>query len=395
MKRCHSLLSLMLLAGVCPVGMAAEPVKVPLPEFEPAFQAKDVRPHVEFLAGPELRGRAGDDARKAAEYIVAIFQKTGLKPLFADNSFFQPLHGAKRDDGTTPLIGRNIGAWLPGTDPALKDEYVIVSAHYDHLGVRNGEIFAGADDNASGTAMLLEVARSLAASKEPPRRSVVFLAFDLEEHMLWGSRWFVDHPPWPLERVKFFLTADMIGRSLGSLQFPVVYVMGSEHAPQVKQSLDRVGIPRGLEVSRLGIDLIGTRSDYGPFRDREVPFLFFSTGQNPDYHSPQDTPDRIDYDKLALVSSLILRLTTDIANQPAAPVWTPAAGNDLDEPRTLLRICTLLLEAEKQRPLNDLQRYMVTDVERRCRKILDKGTMTPGDRAWLIRMSQLLLATVF
>ena len=98
-----------------------------------------------------------------------------------------------------------------------RDEWVIVAAHFDHLGVRDGVLYPGADDNASGVAMMLEVARSLVESPEKPRRSVMFVGFDLEEVGLFGSRYFVEHPPVPLDKVALFVTADMIGRSLGGV----------------------------------------------------------------------------------------------------------------------------------------------------------------------------------
>lgn len=392
-------LPLFALATVLWMGAAAVAAENPAGEtlaiFESAITAAQVRPHIEYLASEELRGRSGKEARQAAAYIVGQFRQWGIQPLFANGSYYQDIPGSADEDGNTTLLGRNIGAWLPGSDPKLRNEIVIVSAHYDHLGVRNGRIFAGADDNASGVSMMLEVARQLATSKNRPRRSIVFVGFDLEEHMLWGSRWFAAHAPWPLEQVKLFITADMIGRSLGNLPLPAVFVLGSEHAPELKRVLDQVGQPRGLEVARLGIDLIGTRSDYGPFRDRQVPFLFFSTGEHPDYHTPRDLPEKIDFDKVAHVSGLVLKVTRTVANTDSAPVWTDDTRGNLDEVRALERITQLLLDAEKQRPLSDVQRYMVTNVRSRSRQILDKGEITSSDRTWLIRMSQVLLFSVF
>jgi Zn-dependent M28 family amino/carboxypeptidase len=288
-----------------------------------------------------------------------------------------------------------VGAWLEGRDPALKDEYIVIGVHHDHLGAPNGEVYYGADDNATGVAMMLEVARKFSTAAERPKRSILFVGFDLEEEMLWGSRWFAAHPPRPLTQVKLFLTADMIGRSLGDLPLPAVFVLGSEHAPQLKSMLNAVGRPEGLDVARLGIDLIGTRSDYGPFRDRKVPFLFFSTGEHPDYHTPRDTAARIDYAKAAQVSSLVLKAVQHVADADAAPEWTDDVGRDLDEARALERITSLLLEAETHRPLSDVQRYMVTTVRNRSRRILEQGEMTADDRTWLIRMSQLLMLSVF
>ncbi len=357
----------------------------------------DVRPHVEYLASPELRGRSGYGSILAAKYIRDHFEKCGLKPLFEGESYFQPIPGPAREDQKKYVMGRNIGGLIPGSDPELRNEYIIISAHYDHLGERGDKIFAGADDNASGVSMLLEVSERMANAAVAPRRSVVFVAFDLEEHMLWGSRWFAAHTPWPIEQVKFFLTADMIGRSLGNLSLPTVFVMGSEHATLVKAALDRAGEPEGLEVARLGIDLIGPvpRSDYGPFRERKVPFLFFSTGEHPDYHTPRDTPDRIEYNKVAGVSSLILDLTGDIANSDEAPVWTDDVTPDLEEVRALNRITTLLLQDNEEHPLNNFQRFVISGAQTKTNQIIERGDVTSFERTYLISVTQMLMLSVF
>ncbi|MBI1346575.1 M20/M25/M40 family metallo-hydrolase [bacterium] len=362
--------------------------------FVPQIVAADVRPHIEYLAGDDLHGRSGADAKIAAAYLVDHFRQHELKPLFGDR-YDQLIPGLGHTTENPIFVGRNIGGWIEGSDPELKKEFVVIGVHYDHLGERDGEVFAGADDNASGVAMMLELAEQIAKQPTKPKRSVVFIGFDLEEHMLWGSRWFAAHPPWPLEQVKLFITADMISRSLGDLPLPAVFVLGSEHAPQLKRCLDEVGHPEGLEIARLGIDLVGTRSDYGPFRDREVPFLFFSTGEHPDYHTPRDRPERADFDKAARVSSLVLEIVTCVANTNDPPVWSQAVTGDLDEPKALERITTLLLEADDNGRLTDIQRYMVSTVRGRCRKILAAGQMTADDRVWLVRMAQLLLLSVF
>ena len=357
----------------------------------------DVRPHIEYLASPELRGRSGYGSILAAKYIRNHFERCGLKPLFEGDSYFQPIPGPDREELRDSFIGRNIGGVIPGSDPNLRNEYVIISAHYDHLGERGDKIYAGADDNASGVSMLLEVAKQMAGSAVAPRRSVVFVAFDLEEHMLWGSRWFAAHTPWPIEQVKLFITADMIGRSLGNLPLPTVFVMGSEHAPQVKAALDRAGQPKGLEVARLGIDLIGPipRSDYGPFRELKVPFLFFSTGEHPDYHTPRDTPERIEYNKVAGVSSLVLKLSTDIANTNEAPVWTDEVTPDLEEVRSLHRITTLLLQDNDEHPLNNLQRFIISGAQSKTNQIIERGDVTSVERTYLISIAQVLMLSVF
>lgn len=369
-------------------------------EFLSPYAESDVRPHVEFLAHPARGGRPGGNADLAADYIVAHFEKSGLKPLFTNEgsgreAFFQAIPDAVNEGETPGVMGRNIGAVLPGRDPELRDEVIILSAHYDHLGLRGGQLFAGADDNASGVAMLLEVAERLAKSPTPPRRTIAFVAFDLEERMLFGSQWFAAHMPWPQEKLKLFLTADMIGRSLGDLALPTVFVLGSEHAPHLKSVLDRVGAPRGLEVSRLGIDLIGTRSDYGPFRDRKIPFLFFSTGQSDVYHTPLDVPETLDYAKLARVTGLIDRIAVAAANDDAVPVWTDDLDPDLDEARALNRIATRLLDEARDRELGAVQLMTIGQAKSRTDAILARGEMTADERTWLVRLSQFMLLSVF
>lgn len=366
----------------------------PRASFVPGFKPEDIRPHVEYLASDDLRGRRGLSALAAARYIEDHFRKLELLPLF-DGEYLQKIPGPPREDGRKTIYGQNVGAWLPGSDPELRDEFVIVSAHYDHLGMREGKIFHGADDNASGTSMVLEVAERFASLKKRPARSMVFLAFDLEEHMLWGSRWFASHAPWKMEQIKLFITADMIGRSLGNLPIATAFVMGSEHGSTLPGTLDEIGEPAGFNIARMGIDLIGTRSDYGPFRDRKVPFLFFSTGEHPDYHKPTDTAEKINYEQVAAVSSLVFRVTKNVAESATPPVWVETVEPQLAEVRAVHRISELLLEAGRNGELNTFQQFIVTQAEVQTRLILERETVTPEERVGLIRTAQILLLSVF
>ena len=386
------LLSLLVVASTPAADKKLAPPKTPTPPTP--ISVTDVKPHVQWLADPARRGRSGASARESANYLRDHFRRLKLQPLFG-KSYFQALPGRKDEKKQARTIGQNVGAFLPGLPGCKSDEIVILSAHYDHLGVRKDTVYPGADDNASGVALMLEIARQLANRKTPPQRTIAFIGFDLEERLLWGSRWFAANPPWPLERVKLFITADMVSRSLGNLPLPTVFCLGSEHAPQLRTVLDRVGSPRGLEVARMGVDLIGTRSDYGPFRDRKVPFLFFSTGEHPDYHSPRDTPERVDYPKLARVSNLVLAVLTEVADGRADPVWTDTVVLGLDEPRALYRITSLLMEEERLKELTDLQKLLVSTTRNKCRQILDAGKITADDRKWLVRASGLLLFSVF
>ena len=375
-----------------PVSAPTRTIPVPL-----AIAAEPLKKHVAYLASDELQGRGSPASRQlAAKYLVAEFKRLKLEPLF-EKSYAQEVPGVVEEDGTKPIWGLNVGAFLPGSDPQLKDEIIVLGVHYDHLGQRNGKIYPGADDNASSVAMMLEVARQLATAKDRPQRSIAFVGFDLEEHLLWGSRWFAGHPPWKLSQVKLFITSDLLGRSLGDLPLPVVFVMGSEYGTGLTPLLQDLVPPKGLELARLGADLVGTRSDYGPFRDEHVPFLFFSTGEHPDYHTPRDTPDRLNYEQLASISNVILQVVRESANTKTPPAWIKQPAPDLEEARTIHRITELLQVADQsgKKPLTQLQRFLVTQTHNKTGQILRKAELTKEERLWLIRSAQALLFTVF
>ena len=373
---------------------AEQLAKLSVPSTIPLARLKT---HVEVLASPEYEGRGtAAGRRKAINYLLKHFHDLRLEPAFGE-SFEQDVPGPKKENGELPLWGINVAGVLPGSDPQLRDEIIVLGVHFDHLGIRDKAIYPGADDNASSLAMMLEAARELSTQRERPKRTIAFVGFDLEEHLLWGSRWFAAHPPWPLKQVKLFITADLLGRSLGDLPLPVCFVMGSESGTHLRELLTRLQPPDAWELARLGADLVGTRSDYGPFRDAEVPFLFFSTGEHPDYHTPRDTPDRLDYGHLAANANTILELVKQVADQPQAPTWQKQSEGDLDEARTIQRITSLLLkfDAEGKRPLTSIQRLLVTQVDQKTRQILQRGVLSREDRPWLIRSTQALLFTVF
>jgi hypothetical protein len=350
-----------------------------------------IRQHIVYLAGEELGGRRGAGSQQAAEYLKKEFQALKLEPLF-DGDFFQSVPGSEK---FRVADGRNVGAVLPGSDPKLKEEYIIIAAHYDHLGTRGGAIFPGADDNASGTAMMLEAARVLSQSPQKLKRSVMFVGFDLEERLLWGSRWFVAHPPVPQEQMKCLLVADMIGRSLAGLDLNTVFVLGSEHSPQLTTALDDAETPEALHIARLGIDLIGVRSDYGPFWNVEIPFLFFSSGEHPDYHKPTDTAEKIRYPQVVMVTDLVKQLTQKLAQDVDIPTWTNDITPSIEEVRAVRTIASRLLENQpKEKPLGTSQLLLLGHIKAETSKILSRGEMTSGERTWLIRVSQLLMFSV-
>ena len=372
-----------ILALAAPAARGAEPA--PEPELP------RLREHVVTLASPAFAGRRGAGGIKAAAYVEDAFRDLGLEPPFAGR-YTQPIAGREPDQ----VLGRNVGARLVGSDPHLRDQWIIVAAHFDHLGVRDGVLYPGADDNASGVAMMLEVARCLARGDQPPRRSFLFLGFDLEEDGLFGSRYFVDHLPVPLRSIVLFVTADMIGRSLGGVCGRSVFVMGTEHAPGLRPWVTAAAAGRALDVALLGSDLLLLdRSDYGPFRAREVPYLFFSTGENPHYHRPSDTADSLDYPKLEAISRTILGVVRRAAAADDPPRWQRPPDHPLAEALALRDVLRTLLAHRDDLAIKPAITALMTATLHRLDAAIARGALTPAERNGLVRVSQLVLFSVF
>ncbi len=232
----------------------------------------------------------------------------------------------------------NIAAVLRGSDPALRDEYVILSAHMDHVGVgtpMNGDsIYNGADDNASGTSALIEVAKAMRALPTAPRRSVIFLWVSGEEKGLLGSRWYSDNPTVPLEQIVANINVDMIAQNAPD----TVVVIGKDYST-LGQVVNRVNA-RHPELNLIAADDLWPeerfffRSDHFNFARKEIPAIFFFTGVHECYHRPCDDVDFINPAKAARVATLIFHVARDIADADQRPVWDPAG---LEEVRALTR----------------------------------------------------------
>jgi hypothetical protein len=222
----------------------------------------------------------------------------------------------------------NVIAVLPGTD--LKDEYLVISAHYDHLGMRDGTIYYGADDDGSGTVGVIQIAQAFAKAKaegKGPRRSIVFLTVSGEEKGLWGSAYYTSHPIFPLEKTTANLNIDMIGRTDASRKvgdsLNYVYVVGDD-----KLSSDLRTISEAANKKSLKLELdykfndpkdpqrIYYRSDHYNFAKNGVPIIFYYDGMlGADYHRPTDTPDKINYNLLAKRAQLVFYTAWEMANR--------------------------------------------------------------------------------
>jgi hypothetical protein len=228
---------------------------------------------------------------------------------------------------TARLQASDVLGFLPGTD--LKDQIIVISAHMDHLGKRNGEIYYGADDDGSGTVSILEIASAFAKAKaagKGPRRSILFLANSGEEEGLWGSQFYTDHPTYALDKTDVDLNIDMIGRidpnrkQGDSMNY--VYVVGSD-----KLSTDLKPISEGMnqKYSKLELDYkfddpadperIYYRSDHFNFARKGVPIIFYFDGIHADYHKPSDTPDKINYDLMEKRARFVFYTAWEMADR--------------------------------------------------------------------------------
>jgi hypothetical protein len=223
----------------------------------------------------------------------------------------------------------NLVAALDGSDPRLAGEYVAISAHLDHIGVRPGapdSIYNGADDNASGVAGLLELAEAFAgggvAGRADLRRSLLFVVPSGEEKGLWGSDYFTRHPTVPLAQIVADVNMDLIGRNWPDSVIaagPELSTLGATLAATVAAHPELRMTPL---ADRWPEERIFYRSDHYNFARRGVPVLFFTSGTHPDYHQPSDTGDRLDPEKAARLVRLLFHLTRAIADDPARPRWT-------------------------------------------------------------------------
>lgn len=315
-----------------------------------------LRKHIEYLASDKLEGRltGTPGAMLAADYIADQFKKIGLRPGMAPASGNPGFHQAFPGKGDTPdkrVIGYNVVGILDGSDPRLRKEAFLIGAHYDHLGHGGDGSLApnsydthhGADDNASGTAAIIEMARAFAKDKKN-KRTLIFIAFSGEEEGLFGSKYYANNPVFPIENTVSMINLDMVGR----LHDDKLTIGGTGTASEWKDLLNtknkRSVFDAGLtktkqngttqfiiaptatsEIFNLQLNEDGFGpSDHSSFYTKKIPVLFFFTGTHLDYHKPSDTADKINYEGEARVISYITAIVTAIDQNPMRPTYTVA-----------------------------------------------------------------------
>jgi len=267
------------------------------------------------LAHDSMEGRrAGTPGgQRARAYLLRRFQELGLQPF--DGGFEQKFAMRSRDGTGAEAV--NLIARIPGTDPDARA--IVVSAHYDHVGVRDGQVYNGADDNASGTSALLALAEYFQANR--PRSTIIIAAFDAEEAGLQGARHFVNAPPVPIERIAVNVNMDMVSRNeagevwvAGTYHYPkllpLVEEIGERSSVTVKVGHDRPDLPQGDDWT--------SASDHGPFHAAGIPFLYFGVEDHPGYHNPSDDTEHIRPEFYASVVATVIDAVRELDEKVAA-----------------------------------------------------------------------------
>lgn len=308
------------------LGAWADRLRIPAAQISPALAAS-------LVAG---------SGKSLAELVAAAETAKGLTAV--------ALPGA-RVTLTTSVVrhsvpDRNVVAMIEGSDPVLKDEWVLVTAHFDHDGAEGTRIMNGADDNGSGTVALLEIADAYAEAlkmKQRPKRSVLFAAWNSEERGLLGAWAFTEAPLMPLAKIAGVLNMDMIGRNEevqvgGGPRFNglevqtaesnanTLNVMGYARVPELAAVMDAANAGIGLSLLKRydnNTSNLVRRSDQWPFLQRGVPALGFMTGLHPDYHTVYDRPEKINYVKMEKIARLVHQASWTLANAPARPAAPP------------------------------------------------------------------------
>lgn len=329
MKRDYLLLALLLVGNIT---FAQSPIERALN----TINRSSAEATINFLASDELQGREAGvhGSRVTSEYIVSLLQWMGVSPL-AD-SYFQPFDAYRKErqkkgrlevhpdsiaklkqEVHQKLTMRNVLGMIPGKNTK---EYVIVGAHFDHLGIDpvldGDQIYNGADDNASGVSAVLQIARAFLASGQQPERNVIFAFWDGEEKGLLGSKYFVQTCPF-LSQIKGYLNFDMIGRN-NKPQQPkqVVYFYTAAHpvfGDWLKEDIRKYGLQLEPDY-RAWENPIGG-SDNGSFAKVGIPIIWYHTDGHPDYHQPSDHTDRLNWDKVVEITKASFLNMWKMANE--------------------------------------------------------------------------------
>lgn len=278
---------------------------------EDPFDVNVLQARVSFLASDTLEGRAPGSAGDLAArtHIEDRFRCLGLTPPNADGSYQQPFVTSENQN-TANVVG-----YIPGSDPAVADQIIVITAHHDHLGIRNGRIYNGANDNASGVAAMLAVAQAIRQQPAAPKRTIAFIAFGFEENdgACEGSEYYVANPPaaLPIDRVVYDINLDMVG--LYALAESLT-AYGAQMGMPATDALQRLGPNYSQLELQFEDEADEDASDFQAFCNSGVPYIYFETWDDDCYHQGCDDAARLDYANMASISMLSRDLALDLAD---------------------------------------------------------------------------------
>jgi Zn-dependent M28 family amino/carboxypeptidase len=281
----------------------------------------EIKNHIEFLAHPKNKGRypGTKESEKVVRYIRKDFKKSGVLPL--SSSYFQEFEArlrVKKGVQDTPKVKTvNVVGIIPGSDLVLNKEFIVVGAHYDHLGMGGPSskkpdttaIHHGADDNASGTAALMEIGEKLASNKKLLKRSIILIAFGAEEQGLLGSGYFTENPLVPLSAIKLMVNMDMVGRLNAEKQ---IYMGGAGTFPGGMELMRKLGPQFGLNPVVHAGEVGG--SDHVSFYRKGISVIGLHTGGHPQYHVPEDVAGLINIPGEKMVCDYIYEAVKTLAS---------------------------------------------------------------------------------
>lgn len=308
--------------------------KADVKKYMNSINEADLKKHLYIVASDEMQGRnTGEPGqKKAGRYLIEQYKKDGISFPKGASDFYQPVPSEFMSRAFSPKLNdsENIWAYIEGTEKP--DEVLVISAHYDHVGMKNGEVFNGADDDGSGTVALLEIAQAFMQAKKDgfgPKRSILFLHVTGEEHGLHGSRYYSEHPLFPVANTIADLNIDMIGRRDDDHKDNgnYVYVIGSD---RLSSELHTINEDANKKYTNLTLDYryndrndpnqFYFRSDHYNFAKKGIPIIFYFNGVHADYHKESDEPEKIEYNLLAKRAQLAFVTAWELANRPTRPV---------------------------------------------------------------------------
>lgn len=293
------------------------------------IKADELKKNLYVIAADDMEGRdtGSPGQKRAGEYMISFYKQNGIGHPEAMTSYYQKVPAdfmnSKGRGGKLP-DSENILAFIPGSEKP--NEIIVVSAHYDHVGTKNGVVYNGADDDGSGTVAVMEIAKAFQEAKKAgygPKRSLLFLHVTGEEHGLFGSDFYSQNPVFPLENTVVDLNIDMIGRDDPENRGKqYVYVIGSD---MLSSELKKINEEANAKTVQLELNYkyddpkdpqrLYYRSDHYNFAKKGVPVAFFFDGIHEDYHQPTDDPEKIDYPLLQKRAQLVFATAWELANR--------------------------------------------------------------------------------